>query len=321
MKNTQTLTFEYSLVSAKSLMGLLKPHYDLPEKTEITFLHQGFNDTYLVSTSSNQFILRVYRAGWKSLADIEGEVALLTLLNQHQVSVSYPISTQSGGFVIPLNCPEGTRYAVLFTYASGKSIPQLDATHAKLFGNQLARVHQVTLNQHMEKLSKQYTVAGIFNATYDRLKARIDETDAAFKEIQQIGKHLESTLDGETLSQLTQGVCHGDPHYENAFFGADTITLFDFDFCGNGYLHYDLGSFYWYERESEQNNAQFLEGYTQVRSLSQKEIDLIPYFVVLMRIYHLGARAKNADGIRNPIWPSAEIGKTIQGIAQQLSTI
>ena len=321
MKNTTTLTFEYSLISANALIGLLKLHYGLPPTTEVTYLHQGFNDTYLVSTPAAKFILRIYRTHWKYLADIEGEAALLTLLNQHQVSVSYPIGTQSGEFVIPLDCPEGTRYAVLFTFAHGKSIPQLDAANAKQFGSQLAKLHQVTLNQHMEKLSKQYTVVGILTTTYEHLKSRIDETSGAFNEIQQIGKYLKSILDNETLTQLAQGICHGDPHYENAFFDAQEVTLFDFDFCGNGYLHYDLGSFCWYERENEENKTQFLEGYTQVRPLSQKEIGLIPYFEVFMRIFHLGARAKNANGIQNPIWPSTEIDKTIQNISHQLSKI
>lgn len=120
---------------------------------------------------------------------------------------------------------------------------------------------------------------------------------------------------------MQQGVCHGDLHYENIFFDAknNKVTLFDFDFCGHGFLAYDLGCFLRYERNSPDNRSSFLEGYGKVRQLSRTEREALPYFEILMRLFHLGERGLNADGIKNPKWRDGDIENTIDDIEQQLS--
>lgn len=322
MKESAVLNFKYSVVSALSLKPLLASLYKLPFNVEVVYLYQGINDTYQVITPKRQYVLRIYRHNWKSVADIEGEVELLRLLDEHQIPVSYPIPNADGNYVISLDCPEGIRYAVLFSYATGEKIQNLTAEGAKLFGQHLGVMHQLTKNRSIEKLSRQYTVPAIFEFSQKILDKRLKGTTGSDK-IHQIAREFEKKISADQLNQLPQGICHGDPHHENAFLdkASEKMTLFDFDFCGNGYLHYDLGSFYKYERDNELNKLKFLEGYEQILPLKKEERDLIPYFEVLMRIFHLGARAKNADGIKNPLWPIDEIEKTINDIDQQLSKI
>ncbi len=93
--------------------------------------------------------------------------------------------------------------------------------------------------------------------------------------------------------------------------------MFDFDFAGNGCLLYDLGSFCFYERGREENIAAFLAGYARVMPLSPAELALVPCFTVLMRLFHLGARSQNADGLKNPLWPPGEIAAKIADIEKE----
>ena len=48
---------------------------------------------------------------------------------------------------------------------------------------------------------------------------------------------------------------------------------------------------------------------------------LIPFFTVLMKIFHLGARAKNEDGSKNPLWPRPEILFKLQEIEKEVNQL
>ncbi len=287
------------------------------------FIHQGINDTYLITSRDNRFILRIYRVNWKSFDEVKAELDLLLFLNENGLSVSYPLSDKSGNFIQRIDCPEGIRFAVIFTHASGESLSSLNPQHANLFGQYMARFHQLTENFKLEKLSRDYTVNGILTNTINSLRSLPNNSGGAYSKFEKMRYQLQEKLPTKTLKDVRAGICHGDPHYENIFIenSLGKITLFDFDFCGHGYLLYDLGSFYRYERNSQENKDSFFEGYEMIRPLNQTEKELLPYFEVLMRIFHLGARAKNADGIKNPKWLQTDIEKTIVDIDEQVAKI
>jgi Ser/Thr protein kinase RdoA (MazF antagonist) len=53
------------------------PDYDIGTPLECRFLQLGLNDTYLVKTRDGQYILRVCRAGWRSVSGILYELDVL----------------------------------------------------------------------------------------------------------------------------------------------------------------------------------------------------------------------------------------------------
>lgn len=313
----------YSQVSPVFLKSLLITRYGLSATTEVVYLHQGLNDTYRVSADGTSYILRIYRKDWKPYDDIIGELKLIELLAKNHLKVASPVADREGQRIQQLHCPEGMRYSVLFTFAPGVALPALDEKSAQLFGEQLAYLHLVTEYTEIEQLSKSYQVTEILSITRASLISRLGPQDASLQLLSQIKQLLAKALPPNLLQELSQGVCHGDPHYENCFIQQQAweLTFFDFDFCGNGYLHYDLGSFFHYERNNPGIQDSFLAGYTRVRPLGDLQLRLIPYFAILMRLYHLGARAKNADGIKNPIWPAESIRSTAQDILAQLAAL
>lgn len=72
----------------------------------------------MVKPEEHKYILRVYYYGWRSKEEIDFELDLLTFLHQGQAQIAYPIAKISGDLTTAIATPEGTRYAVLFSYAS-----------------------------------------------------------------------------------------------------------------------------------------------------------------------------------------------------------
>lgn len=93
------MKIEYSQASPEYLKGLLAHKYKLPSTTEVTYLHQGINDTYKIATADEQCILRIYRSNWKSYDDFSGELELIKLISQNEIIVSSPVPDQEGNFI------------------------------------------------------------------------------------------------------------------------------------------------------------------------------------------------------------------------------
>src|SRR5258705_213100 len=110
----------HSTLAINALMTDVLPDYDIGIPLECRLLHLGLNDTYLVKTLDGQYILRVYREGWRSVSEILYELDVLLFLQRENHAVSVPLSRKDGSLIHPVTAPEAIRYVVLFTYAPGK---------------------------------------------------------------------------------------------------------------------------------------------------------------------------------------------------------
>ena len=74
---------------------------------------------------------------------IETEIAILLHLAQHKVKVSSPIDRTDAQVLAPLDCPEGRRFAALFTAAPGKEVDREAYTDelAAAYGEAAATIH------------------------------------------------------------------------------------------------------------------------------------------------------------------------------------
>jgi Ser/Thr protein kinase RdoA (MazF antagonist) len=88
------------------------------------------------------------------------------------------------------------------------------------------------------------------------------------------------------------------------------ITFFDFDFAGKGLLAYDITSFFihyfmevTYGKLTEQQGRDafktFIANYRKVRSLSDEEINAIPYLGFGFWVFYLGFQYENFDDWSN----------------------
>jgi Ser/Thr protein kinase RdoA (MazF antagonist) len=92
-------------------------------------------------------------------------------------------------------------------------------------------------------------------------------------------------------STFSKGYCHFDFLPKNFHFDHDTVTLFDFDFMGYGWLVNDIMTFWIHfvldvsagrmtNEEFQRAYQIFLDGYGEYRSVSSQELASIPYLSI-----------------------------------------
>lgn len=94
-----------------------------------------------------------------------------------------------------------------------------------------------------------------------------------------------------------------DIWYDNmAITKENEITIFDFDFCGNGWQILDVGYFckqlFFIESDKNQYELKvqsFLKGCQKIKKLSDKELKLIPKAGTSVFVFYLGIQAQRYD--------------------------
>lgn len=284
----------HSILSAKALMAEVLPAYPIGSPIECKFLNQGLNDTYFVRTATEKYILRVYRAGWRSHADINFELSALLHLKRLNVPVSAPVLREDGELLLTISAPEGPRTIVLFTYASGKepTYAAREESEAYHYGRSVAQIHLKTdgfRSQHQRfDLDLEHLLDEPLRSIQPLLQHRSD--DWAY--LQALSKKLRQHVVSIPLSSLDYGFCHGDFHGWNVHIDqADTLTFFDFDCCGYGWRAYDIAVFRWNARLRGKDNERwphFLRGYREVRPISEVDVLAAWYFVAIRQFWLLG---------------------------------
>lgn len=56
------LAVNHSIISSTSLLHTISELYSIGEVKEFRFMENGLNDTYLVKTSEDKYMLRVYKS-------------------------------------------------------------------------------------------------------------------------------------------------------------------------------------------------------------------------------------------------------------------
>ena len=81
------------------------------------------------------------------------EIKLLNQLRENAISISYPLSDNERNYIQILNAPEGDRFAVLFTFASGEKQHLISEETHFIIGQLMARLHKITNNQKINRIN------------------------------------------------------------------------------------------------------------------------------------------------------------------------
>lgn len=295
-----------SILSARHLVPLFQVQYDMSTETTCRLLKAGVNHTYLVTDGDKRFIFRVYCINWRTQTDIAEEIRLLQLLREHEMPVSYPIADYDGSFMQILQAPEGVRYGVLFSFAAGEKLLQYPVEMHRKIGGILAKIHQVTANRTLERVS--YTPEVMVVDPVENMKAYIAMDTPEMQWMLKAQAYLLQQYEGIDHSKVRQGIVHMDVWFDNMVIQGDEVTVFDFDFCGNGMLVYDLAYYILqtYNTERGENpdvfnekRAAFLEGYEAVTRLSEEEKGLLPALGLSMHFFYLGVQSQRYEDWSN----------------------
>ncbi len=102
---------------------------------------------------------------------------------------------------------------------------------------------------------------------------------------------------------MRYGSVHLDVWFDNLHIDDEKeITFFDFDFCGNGYLCFDISYFLFQlfatnlnEEEYEVKADSFLKGYETVTEISNEEKKVLPFACLAIMTYYIGVQCERFE--------------------------
>ena len=255
------------------------------------------NHTYVLSDNETKYVLRVYSHNWRTKSEITEELKLLNLLREHNLSVSFPIEDKNGNLIQEINAPEGQRHVVLFSFAEGGKIRFMDQETCFEIGVLMAQIHKLTISKTIGRVL--YDKKALIELPYKKLNDYFSQDLPEMAFIKTFGASFQDS----DFEDLPQGVVHMDIWYDNmAIKNTTEITIFDFDFCGNGWQILDVGYFckqlFFIEQDKttyELKVQSFLKGYQKHKTLSDNELKLIPKAGAAVFVFYLGVQAQRFD--------------------------
>lgn len=294
-----------STIAAQYLGLFVREKYGLSAATNCKLFRMGINHSYIVTDQDQKFVFRIYSLDWRSEVEIAEEIRLLNLLKEHHLSVSYPIIDIFGNYIQKIQAPEGLRYGVLFSYAYGKKIRNFSEEISYSMGSLMASIHQVTEHVHLKRI--EYNANTLTRLPYQYAKQHFSATNEEMHFVKQAGDIIADVFTNVKTDALRKGVVHLDMWYDNMHINdASDMTIFDFDFCGNGWLMYDIAYFmmqlFHIETDKQQYKAKveaFFAGYEPIIKISEEEKRLLPYSGLAIWIFYLGVQSQRFDNWSN----------------------
>lgn len=288
----------YSTLSPAALATYIGQQYGFAE-VRCQFLVRGVGDTYEIQTATDKFILRIYRPSHRTRSQIVAEIELLLAAKEAGVAVSYPVADRDGQYLHGFPAAEGERHAVLFSYAPGHSVAILGETQLKSLGHQLARFHGVSSIIQLSDKRWAFDLETTLTRPLALIKPYFAELPDEYAWWQQAAEKTITRLTQTDTAGFSAGFCHYDLLPKNFHFNGDTLTLFDFDFFGHGWLINDLMTFrthldldVHFGRLTREAAGQafdtFLSAYREIRPLSGAEAAAIPWLSLGWWCFYMG---------------------------------
>jgi Ser/Thr protein kinase RdoA (MazF antagonist) len=262
-------------------------------------IRASLNETYRVEGNPGSVcVLKVYRAGFRTAAQVEAELGVIGHFARSGLRVGVPVPDSSGDLMGILPSPDGDRPYVLFEALPG-AMPSLDDDCAGRFGEFAALLHDAGEKflglGSLGRLDTDHLVRAPIAVLEPHLGDRRDWlylTDLA----ERLADWVEHVAPG-----LSWGFCHGDLHGGNSLLDGDRLSVFDFEFCGVGFQAYDLAVFRWIvEIHAVDRTPQlweaFCRGYSGVRPLPEEDRRASGPFVLVRHLWDLAIDAQMAPG-------------------------
>jgi Ser/Thr protein kinase RdoA (MazF antagonist) len=294
-----------SIISPGDIGCFVSNEYPLPKDLSCRLLKTGINHTYQIDSNKERYIFRVYSYNWRTKDEIDEELKLLHLLRQNKISVSFPIADSEEKYIQTMNTPEGVRFAVLFSFAQGHKIYNYsEAIHFEI-GKLMAQMHSLTKDLQQARIT--YTSDVLLNKSVDYIKEFLSGDTEEMKFLLKTKSTLETEILNADVNAIRSGIVHLDIWFDNLNISNDgKITLFDFDFCGNGWLCTDIAYYILQLHNTEKNELErnekmnaFYRGYESIQKISSEEKRLIPVLGVCLHYFYLGIQCKRFDNWSN----------------------
>lgn len=298
------LAVYHSLIDPDSLSAWLSAHYTLGARPTCRFIRMGLNDTYEVQSLTTRYIVRIYRAAWRSVAAIQAEVAALQWLAAKQVPVASVVLAKDGSAWQTFDAPEGPRTIVVFAHIDGHAL-RLDAKQAAAYGKALASLHGASDDFRFPTPRFCLDESHLITEPLHHIERAFGHHRQALQHLHRCAAAAKAVLATLPLTTPYYGFCHGD-HFGNVLQTDQHACVFiDFDCCGMGFRAYDLVQFWWALRlrmtawqetflaSDEVLWQAFLRGYEAMRPLTRQEKQALPALFTIRTLWGLGLQPQN----------------------------
>lgn len=290
-----------STLSPDRLGQLIQEKYGLTENTECRIFRLAMNHLYIVHDGENKYVFRVYTHDWRTELEIQEELRLLNHLKEADRQVAFPIADQSNNFIQKIEASEGTRFGVLFSYAKGIKTAKFSPETSFLIGQALAKVHQST--EHVELMRMSYNAQNLLKNPVVRTKKFYNKNTTEIQFLESLSGFLTLKMENTDLQKMRYGAVHLDVWFDNLHIDNEKeITFFDFDFCGNGYLCFDISYFLFQlftthlnEEEYEAKADHFIRGYETVTKIHDEEKKFLPYACLAIMTYYISVQCNRFE--------------------------
>lgn len=238
------LPVTHSVIASDALLQQVTRTYRIGEPRSCDLLCSASSDTYLLSAGDKLYVARVYRACWRSLPEIEYELALLVHLAAEGISVPVPIAQKDDALVQTLLAPERSRYLALFAYVEGTPASFQNANHAYLAGQAAARIHAASDGFVRPCTRSRLDLASLIDEPLKAIRPFLgSRRGAAWTYLEGLTARQREKAETALPPDLDWGLCHGDFGRKNLLVNASAgLTVLDFDHCALGWRIYDFTS-------------------------------------------------------------------------------
>lgn len=292
-----------STISPLHLGLFIQEQFHFEAKIFCHLIKTWVNDTYLIIHQSEKYIFRIYRLNWRSHLEIEEELRFINTLKAKELSVSSPIKDKSGNFIQTIPAPEGERLGVLFSYAQGdKKLTIPPNLHLRI-GQLMGKIHLTSQDLFLKRIS--YNFENLISTPLIKIEEILGIDEIEFQLLKQYQISILNSEAIKNIDKLRTGVVHLDIWADNLNITKNNdITLFDFDFCGNGWLALDIAyhlvMIFLFESDQnilEEKSKSFLQGYKSQNTIFQEEKELIPHLGTTILIFYLGFQCERFSSL------------------------
>jgi Ser/Thr protein kinase RdoA (MazF antagonist) len=198
---------------------------------------------------------------------------------------------KNGDHLAAFKTGEGSRQALLLTYAEGESLVS-DEADSLTYGRAAAQLHDALDDFSSQHVRFCIDLDHLLDTPLRAILPILENLPAERTDLLNIVQKLKEHMSNLSIEKLEWGACHGDLHGFNAHITKDRqVISFDFDCGGPGWRAYDIAVFCWRRALLQQDEKlweAFLRGYTQHRAIGPLDIAAVPLFVALRQIWLIG---------------------------------
>lgn len=272
---------------------------------KVTFVSHSENISFRVEARPGKsYVLRLHRPTYHSHDELVSEQLWTEALIEAGLDVPVAVRTKTGQRYATVECPDGERFAGLLEWVEGEELGNVSLGDGKSastidsyrrLGRLVAQLHNQAVNWSIPIGFSRHALDTDGFVGDEPFWGRFWESnqlDATQQnELSSIRQAVSEILSAYERTPFNFSLIHADLHPHNVIVQGTRLHIIDFDDSGFGWHAYDLAVALHQMKDDAgyvEAKSSLLEGYTEIRSIGQREIDMIEVFHAVRSLASIG---------------------------------